>query len=750
VAPPLDLEEYAARDFPVQQPHSSSSSSHSNVLKVRRRIHPKVAALISSMPQLEAIMEGNYLPQDVSSSDVHLDYSDLTQAEKDEAIMHVGKYTFEKFFVSVAESGKQNLMRFLLKNNLKPNITTLDKAISGAVKNNHQNIIEEFLSCASRSIKFTERAFIAAAENSNINILNFIAGKNLKITPYAFDVAFIKSAENGHLNILEWLIDNGCDIDQARCDVILGCAVKHNRLDVISWMVGKNLSPNQSQIDETFNKIIVEKHEDCVDILELLWEQNIRPSKNILSGYLFKFYMHKNIDKISWLLSTGIQPDESTVDKASLLYTNPQSRLDFFNWIMSNKFTFNQECINRILLNAATRDGVSDVISWMVGNNLSPTQDCIDNAYVAASESNNLVMLQGFLDNNLRINSQESINRCYSIPAINAWVEVLQLLHANRIIADDYTILASYRRARAVMRDINYPLENAGRIVVSEFLEQTFPNIITQEVINQAAIADINQLQYQNYNQQDNNWQNNAPRIATEVHSFTGIEQDIALSKMIARLGQAGITNAEYIAYGDAVALVRSACERLGIQINERINFYLNTEAKDYQDVLCTTSSFVQKFHNDKFDTWVNAFVRESLTAYSDDNSSSLAAASSSSGSTTCNSGFWERMITGMRDVNDEELNEIFKDKEKALYGRTSIAHFISPTVMAGLMGQSGLHLDCTFAQAKAKMHEILAGIFAGEDNLLSGALDSLNALGVSEIIFTKYTGREAPEEETE
>lgn len=72
----------------------------------------------------------------------------------------------------------------------------------------------------------------------------------------------------------------------------------------------------------------------------------------------------------------------------------------------------------------------------------------------------------------------------------------------------------------------------------------------------------------------------------------------------------------------------------------------------DYEEQLTTAIDFIQKFHVNKMQQWLEGFVRESIEAYKD-----------SISSTSCNKGIKERIVTGFRGI-DEDLDELFKQAE--------------------------------------------------------------------------------------
>ncbi len=72
-----------------------------------------------------------------------------------------------------------------------------------------------------------------------------------------------------------------------------------------------------------------------------------------------------------------------------------------------------------------------------------------------------------------------------------------------------------------------------------------------------------------------------------------------------------------------------------------------------FQQQLCLAVSFIQTFHQDKLELWVKGFVEESITAYS-----------SSTDSTSCSKGIKERVVTGLRGIEDPALDQLFAQAE--------------------------------------------------------------------------------------
>jgi len=70
----------------------------------------------------------------------------------------------------------------------------------------------------------------------------------------------------------------------------------------------------------------------------------------------------------------------------------------------------------------------------------------------------------------------------------------------------------------------------------------------------------------------------------------------------------------------------------------------------DYEQVICTAVSFLQQFHPESVDIWLDGFLTESITAYGNNGES-------------CSKGIRERVATGMRTI-DTELDTIFAQAE--------------------------------------------------------------------------------------
>ncbi len=126
---------------------------------------------------------------------------------------------------------------------------------------------------------------------------------------------------------------------------------------------------------------------------------------------------------------------------------------------------------------------------------------------------------------------------------------------------------------------------------------------------------------------------------------------DAVIENMNQRLQQSGI---DPIAFADAKMLLEqwietkysnSSASSSELESAKDAAFAKLVSDTDYEQVISTAVSFLQKFHSDKLDLWLDGFLGESIKANS------------------CNKGIKERVATGMRNI-DPELDELFAQAE--------------------------------------------------------------------------------------
>jgi len=372
--------------------------------------------------------------------------------------------------------------------------------------------------------------------------------------------------------------------------------------------------------------------------------------------------------------------------------------------LLQNRLFPNQEAINDAFYKSACKNH-QNVMGWMYSKNMKPDRIGINSTFAEAAENSYQNILAWMTQNDL-IPDQEGVNEAYESAAENEHRNILDFMWDNNLDPDEQTTVSLYEEV--CTRGIND---------IATFLEQRFPNFITEDIRNQHGRG-----------------------RSYEVHKFSDNTKNQALEHIIKRLKDNNEQPEQNVEYETSVQIIKDSCGGLGLEFNEIIEGYFNTSKEEDKNTINIILKFVQKFHPDKLDTWVNGFIKESLEAYSDGPSSS-APPTSRLYLTTCFKGFWERAITGLRDLNDEGINMIFKGAESHLLGQKKINHFLSPRIMAELLTKAGLSKNATLPEAKAKMREELTKKFVGEDALLNFAFDILEAPEVSEIIYQEYIG---------
>ncbi len=89
----------------------------------------------------------------------------------------------------------------------------------------------------------------------------------------------------------------------------------------------------------------------------------------------------------------------------------------------------------------------------------------------------------------------------------------------------------------------------------------------------------------------------------------------------------------------------------------------------NYEHKLSVAITFIQTFHKDKMEQWINGFVLESIEAYKN-----------SSNPTSCSKGILERIATGFRGI-DVELDKLFAQAEGPLLVRNWLKTWDLPNI---------------------------------------------------------------------
>ncbi len=127
---------------------------------------------------------------------------------------------------------------------------------------------------------------------------------------------------------------------------------------------------------------------------------------------------------------------------------------------------------------------------------------------------------------------------------------------------------------------------------------------------------------------------------------------DAVIGNMNERLQTAGIA---LIPYVDAEKLLNSWIEAKYSNPDDQVKakhaaFTKLASDLEYEQVISTVVSFLQKFHSKSIDLWLDGFLKESTTAYKNNGES-------------CAKGIKERVATGVRTI-DPELDSIFTQAE--------------------------------------------------------------------------------------
>ncbi|MEI6188677.1 MAG: hypothetical protein WCP46_09380, partial [Alphaproteobacteria bacterium] len=122
----------------------------------------------------------------------------------------------------------------------------------------------------------------------------------------------------------------------------------------------------------------------------------------------------------------------------------------------------------------------------------------------------------------------------------------------------------------------------------------------------------------------------------------------------------------------------------------------------NYEHKLSVAITFIQTFHEDKMEHWINGFILESIEAYKN-----------SSNSTSCSKGILERIATGFRGINPE-LDKLFAQAEAPLLVRNWLKIWDLPNIndeikqdLVKQLKAKGINCDSGAADAANAFREI-------------------------------------------
>jgi hypothetical protein len=158
--------------------------------------------------------------------------------------------------------------------------------------------------------------------------------------------------------------------------------------------------------------------------------------------------------------------------------------------------------------------------------------------------------------------------------------------------------------------------------------------------------------------------------ISSSISAFPMRLNDAVIEKMNQRLQ---MNQVDLIPHADARAFLEdrieqkysssSACSSSNPAELERAKhaaFSKSASDVEYQQVISTTVSFLQKFHPESIDLWLDGFLTESMNAYRN-------------GGESCSKGIKERVASGMRTI-DPELNMLFSQAEGPVLAKAFMA----------------------------------------------------------------------------
>jgi len=441
---------------------------------------------------------------------------------------------------------------------------------------------------------------------------------------------------------------------------------------------------------------------------------------------------------MEWMLSNNLRPDQTGINEAFSEAANVGDK-NIMEWMLANNLRPDQEGVEDAFSHAAgsavyeyAGDDMS-IMECMLTNNLRPQVSGIFDAYAFAGGGGDADVMQWLIDNNI-MPDQDAINEAFSEAAIYDHDYILELMLRNNLIPQDDVIIQSYRN---VIAD--------GITDTAQFLERTFPNIITPEIRNEQGRA-ANAAGQQNFARANNMANNNIVGRAFEIHNFAKEVNNDACRIIVQKLEQAGRQPGNYLSFGDVVTKIKASARTQNINLTSAFEGYINHATDEYMNLMSLVATFVLSFYSDAFDAWVQGFVVDSAQAYQ------CSAASSAAPTDSCTKGFWERVVTCLDRLSgyglakkDPELLNLLGGAQDTMFLRQKIDTFVSLGFLQKALARSGLPKDCSMDQLQEKVKDILSSKFdAGYE--LAQAMSKLaeyEKYGFWEDLYLDYTGKE-------
>jgi len=233
-----------------------------------------------------------------------------------------------------------------------------------------------------------------------------------------------------------------------------------------------------------------------------------------------------------------------------------------------------------------------------------------------------------------------------------------------------------------------------------------------------------------------------------EIHKYTQHlistdgKQQTVLELVLKRIKEL-LDDEDILKYEQALTLIASSVKRLGKHEDQSVANvlkYLHIADENIKEIICIVATFAQKHYHNKIDMWINGFVIEAAKAYEEKlspKSASRASSSSSAASTnttSCSKGVEERIITGLRDLGDEDLNEIFKFAEKDRADFLKANNILNSKFISNTLKNAGFNKNSDEKEIYECLKNKLSEEFPNNPKILELAMRNLDA--VSDILL--------------
>jgi len=473
--------------------------------------------------------------------------------------------------------------------------------------------------------------------------------------------------------------------------------------NIVHWIIASNLVTDQNIVNFIF-------YQGDDDTKQLLINNNLIPSQNEIN-YKFKEAV-KNDDqnKVEWMLINNLRPDQDSINQVFFyIVGGKQPPYVILDWLLANNIRPNQTFTRRLFTCGSVRP---EQMQWMLNNGFTP-------------------------------NDQDTINRAFTNNVGTVATGARRFMLNNNLIPDESNLVIAYRNAVSV----------SDREMI-ELLRPLVPQYVINEQ-NQNANqrpANINQPNNNRfYAQQRFEAPNNARGQAFEIHNFANVVMNDACRIITGKLTQAGKQPNTYTSFENSVQKIRQSATKQNIALTNTFEDYIRCAADIDKNLLSLVTTFVLSFYPDSFDDWVKGVMVDSAQAYQCSGSSS-SSSSSSAPSDSCTRGFWERVVTSIIYINndqlatkDPELSRILGSGQNKLLLSKKIDSFVNLEFISKALSESNLSKQCSMDELKAKAQEILRSKFNTNEEFKAALLKvaEYSEYGFWERLYQGHTGKE-------